>query len=1474
MKKYPFFLILFCVQIGFSQQSPTSISIGKIVKISPKLTEIKYDKPIPRSKKARQINEKDIANKRVRFSINAEKRNSTDKAIQGMTSVSKGLVTTTLPLSTSFDGCSAADNTPLYGSTFAPPDPNMCVGPNHVVQMVNSAHKVFNKSGTLLTGPIKFSSIATSAQDDGDPIVLYDHLADRWILLQFNLPAGNESIIFCISQTPDPTGAYYVYEFPTVGVFPDYPHVGIWNNSYVITTHEFNQAGTAYLGQGFYAVDRTKMVNGESTATLIRFQDPIEGGYLPVSLEGMKTPESTSDAIFTGFNADEFGGSDELWIRTLHANFANPASSTLSARETLPVAAFDGRSPSLRSAIEQAGTTTGLDAIADRMMSRVIYRRFDNSESLVMNYAVNVSGVNPTTADAFQAAMRWYELTRPTPASAWTINQQSTYAPSVISGATGDNRWMGSVGIDQRGNIAIAYSKSSSTTFPSINYAERKRTDALSTLGGEQIFHDGTGSQLTSGNRWGDYTSMATDPLDEETLWYTNEYYATTSSFNWKTRIGSFKINDPLTTPVVHFKKGGTIARQAESTTLSSGSPNLPYKDYLISVDIDQAPSQPVDITFTKTGTATEVVDYDLIIPSPFTLSATTISKDFTLRIYDNALGEVDEFINIAYSLNINGGNAVQGSYNQKHRVTIIGKSSCPTLNVSFTRPTTFCEGDSIVLNANADPNYTYQWYRNDVVVSGATQSQLIVKQSGSYYVAITSFACTLPSTPIVITANLGVQPPTTISRNITFGTVITAGNGLQASGFCAGQNTVTYSGPTVGYDGGTKSGSDPQATVSGVGTNLGKTRVAITWRKRSGGTMNDCGTIGGTANPYYNEVSFKIQAPNGTIVNLLSSDTYGIGTTPLGLLTTTFEDGGSAVGILPATGTFAPAQVLSLLNGSNPNGVWKLIANDDAALDPLCVEAFSVTVYTSGSGAASTITWYSAATGGSSLGTGTEYIPTDTALGIHTYYAEASCSVPGLVCSTSLRKPAILTITGSCVTTGGSITANATVCAGSNSGTLTLSGHTGNVLRWESSIDDFVNATPIANTTTSYNYSNLTQTTKFRAVVQDGSCLSANSLPATITINTISVMASNTGSYFIGQTIQLIATVGGGTPPTYSWTGPNSFTSTSNPANISGATLAMAGIYTVTVTQGICSATATTNVIVVENNSCLTVVDYDYVQAGNPFVFKFPLVNNMVIAEVPEETSILVKPICLTIPTESFRMKITGLSYLHDIVENIYDYSLFSNTGTWILGRHLVQGNYSLTVTGYDQDNALGNVTYGPVVTNFTISSNSATISAPTFTITSLCTGTIFNVNFTTTGTFDRTNMFDVQLSDANGTFDNPTIIGSTASAGVVACTIPINIPIGSNYKIRVVSTNQVLTGNANGSNLVSTPSSLTLVSPTNDISAGTSTKQASQTITATNKVISPANVIYKAGNSILLSAGFQADASAVFKAEIGGCN
>lgn len=798
---------------------------------------------------------------------------------------------------------------------------------------------------------------------------------------------------------------------------------------------------------------------------------------------------------------------------------------------------------------------------------------------------------------------------------------------------------------------------------------------------------------------------------------------------------------------------------------------------------------------------------------------------------------------------------------------------NCPTVNVTITRPTTFCEGDSVIFDANIASGYTFQWKRNNTDLPGQDQARLIAKESGQYTVAITNLNCTLSSVAIKVTSKLGVPAPTTINRTISQGTVITTGNGLQASSNCHPQQIVTYSGPTVGYDGNAKSGPDPTVTVAGVNGNIALTRVSIRWRKRSGGSLNDCGTAGGSLNPFNDEVSFKIVAPDNTTINLLNANTYAFSGSYAGTVTTVFEDGGAAFGAIPASGTFNPAQSLGLLDGKNPNGVWKLIANDDASVDPLCVESFSVSVYTNGIGSASSIIWWDSQSGGTQVGTGNEYIPTNTTPGTYTYYAEANCGGSGLNCLTSIRKPATLTIIPGCVTQAGTVNSSTIVCAASNSGTLTLTGYTGTILRWESSTDNFATVTTINNTAASQNYSGLIQNTQYRAVVKNGACTEANATPATITVTVVPAAASNTGPYDVGQTIQLTASGGS----SYSWVGPNGFSSSNNPATISYAALAMTGTYTVTVTQSTCTATATTFVSVNDINPCSKVVDFDYVLAGNPFDYKFPLVNNIVIAQVPEETSIVLTPICPSVTIESFRIVLQGPAPFqnHETIESVAIYALFNNTGNYVLGRHLPIGSYTLTVTGYNQDNAQGSITYGPTVMNFSIVASNATIATPTFDINALCAGgsNTFNVNFATTGTFAPGNQFEVQLSDLYSSFDNPVVIGTSSTAGNVACTIPANVVAGNQYKIRVVSTNPTINGNSNGTTISVTSSVLTLVSPNDNYTGATLIKTAGQTINASNKILTPSNITYEAGNAVILGTGFQVDNTAVFKAEIKAC-
>jgi hypothetical protein len=665
--------LLLLLQYSFAQQKPSSIHIGVLKGISPELRNLPTSFP-PRTKQNREFGEKDPANKRIRVPVYNPNAVSTDGALY--TPPEMMLPTTPFAPALTFNGNGQSDNAALGFGNLTPPDPCMAVGPNHVVQMINLAHSVYDKNGVKLNGPIKFSSIAPGAGDDGDPIVLYDHMADRWMLLQFSdVLTGNDRLIFCISQTPDPAGAYYVYSFSTPNLMPDYPHIAIWGNAFLITTHEFGLgAGNPYLGQGFYAVDRKAMLAGSPTSTLIRFNDANQGGYLPASMEGLKMHDATALPTFCSVDADEWGApADRLMLRTMSIDFNTPANSSLSATTFLNTASFDGNAPASRNAIEQSGTSNGLDAIADRMMSRVIYRRFDNYESMVMNHVVNVSGTAVTGKSSYQAAMRWYELRRPGPGNPWTIHQQSTYAPYTINGNTGMNAWMGSIGIDQKGSVALAYSASSSSTFPSLHYALRYENDVPGALSAQQTFHAGGGSQTNAGFRWGDYSAMTTDPTNEDTLWFTGEYYSATSSANFNTRIGKFTIDLPPSAPTVHFKTGGTLAQQKDANTPVPGSTCLSFRDYPIVIQIDQAPSQPVNLTLQTAGTATLGSDYDLINASPITLNAGNLTHTLTLRVYDNGAGEPDETLELSYTLNNNGGNGTAAPFNQKHLITIFG---------------------------------------------------------------------------------------------------------------------------------------------------------------------------------------------------------------------------------------------------------------------------------------------------------------------------------------------------------------------------------------------------------------------------------------------------------------------------------------------------------------------------------------------------------------------------------------------------------------------------------------------------------------------------------------------------------------------------------------------------------------------------------------------------------------------------------
>ena len=400
-----------------------------------------------------------------------------------------------------------------------PPDTTGDVGPNHYIQLVNSTKvAIYDKSGTLLTPIFNLSSLFTtgpcSTEDAGDPQVNWDGLANRWVLSQFT---STNQLCFAVSQTPNPTGSYFTYSF-TAPQFPDYFKVGVWPTGYYVSTNE-----NTYTA---YALDRTKMLAGDPTATAVRF--PGETNFLmPANVEGTTAPDPQGGLFYTFKDNAFHGGSDRLQVFRLTPDFAVPANSTFASIATIPISSFTYTVCGFFNfdCIPQPGTNQGLDALSEWPMQHLAYRRFADHEALVGNFTVPVGGG--------RAGIRWFELRNT--GSGYSLFQEGTEAP-----ADGLNRWMGSIAINSAGDIALGYSVSSASVFPSIRYVTRAPTDPPGTFGSEQTLIAGGGSQTSTANRWGDYTAMAVDPSNNCDFWYTNEYYSATAATAWKTAIGRF----------------------------------------------------------------------------------------------------------------------------------------------------------------------------------------------------------------------------------------------------------------------------------------------------------------------------------------------------------------------------------------------------------------------------------------------------------------------------------------------------------------------------------------------------------------------------------------------------------------------------------------------------------------------------------------------------------------------------------------------------------------------------------------------------------------------------------------------------------------------------------------------------------------------------------------------------------------------
>lgn len=439
-----------------------------------------------------------------------------------------------------FDGTliQAFAGIPFGGGT--PPDVIGDVGPDHYILMVNSSRfAIWDKAGNVLVPTTALSSLwaangggsSPCSDGDGDPIVQYDELADRWLMTEFDL-TGNTFCIY-VSQTADPVGGgWYVYDFSAPS-FPDYPKYGVWPDAYYVSSFESPSLG-------IYAFDRIAMLAG-SAATFQRFAIPQLNGsssrvtrILPADHDGVQAPVAGLPNFFArtvDATQDSSNPTDRIEIWEYSVDWATPGNSTFIKTQDLTPAAFTllpcTGSPA-RNCVPQPGTSAQLDALFNRALRRLAWRVVDGTSRMVVTQVVDAgSGV---------AGKRWWEFrSTNTIGDSWSIYQEGTYSPDSVG------RFMGSMAMNASGDIALGYTVSDAVSvLPGVRVTARKNGDPAGMMTmNELTIKDGEGIQ-TSTQRWGDYSSMNVDPADGQTFWYTNEIVQ--SNGLWTTWIGEFSL--------------------------------------------------------------------------------------------------------------------------------------------------------------------------------------------------------------------------------------------------------------------------------------------------------------------------------------------------------------------------------------------------------------------------------------------------------------------------------------------------------------------------------------------------------------------------------------------------------------------------------------------------------------------------------------------------------------------------------------------------------------------------------------------------------------------------------------------------------------------------------------------------------------------------------------------------------------------
>ncbi|MBN2779237.1 MAG: right-handed parallel beta-helix repeat-containing protein [Bacteroidales bacterium] len=423
-------------------------------------------------------------------------------------------------------------------SPYLPSDCNGTVGPDHFFQTVNSTYAVYNKTGGTVVSATAmntlFAGVTGASNNDGDPLILWDEDAGRWLAVEFSISSTPDYMLVALSQTSDPTGSWDRWSFVMNGM-PDYEKIGINSDGYFLSTN-------TYTGDDVYVFERDAMIAGSGSPQMVQFENPNRpnptsfNAIIPLDGDGSF---NSDHARYIAINDDAWGysvnGGDELWVFDCIVDWGTPSNSTFGRSQVINVSAFDSQFNSWGVGdLAQSGNSQLLDANPYVLMTRAQFKNIGGKEYLVCDHTVDVDATN-------HAGIRWYQLELT--GGTWVIKQEGTYAPDANS------RWMGSIAMNDYGQIALAYSITSSSMTPQIRYTGQTSCGGVGVM---DVAEQSVATSLTptaqpSYNRWGDYFLTTVDPNDNLTFWSSIEYY----NSGKKTQVFSFTIDEACNAPTL-----------------------------------------------------------------------------------------------------------------------------------------------------------------------------------------------------------------------------------------------------------------------------------------------------------------------------------------------------------------------------------------------------------------------------------------------------------------------------------------------------------------------------------------------------------------------------------------------------------------------------------------------------------------------------------------------------------------------------------------------------------------------------------------------------------------------------------------------------------------------------------------------------------------------------------------------------------